>query len=240
MRLLEDLDDDELVALYAVPDRGVRHVRANFVSSLDGAVAIDGRSKALSSDSDSRVFSMVRRLADVVLVGAGTIRDEGYTPLRLSKASRTWRTAAGLAENPTLAIVSSRLDLSASDPVFRSAVRPIVVTHQGSPADRREELAEVAELLVLGESAVDLPAVIDEFRGRGQGQILTEGGPQLLGALTAADLLDELCFTLAPVMAGPGAGRITAGDPSAPRRMRLHSRLVASDDYLFFRYLREA
>ena len=50
------------------------HLRANFVSSLDGAVEIDGQSKALSSDSDSRVFSMIRRLADVVLVGAGTIR----------------------------------------------------------------------------------------------------------------------------------------------------------------------
>jgi riboflavin-specific deaminase-like protein len=241
MRLLDELSDEELIALYEVADRDVPHLRANFVSSLDGAVEIDGQSKALSSDSDSRVFSMIRRLADVVLVGAGTIRDEGYNPLKLSAKAREWRTAAGLAENPTLAVVSSRLELSPVNPVFKSAVRPIVVTHAASPPDRREALAEVAEVLVLGEAEVDLPAVVAELSGRGQKQILSEGGPHLLGALTAADLVDELCLALAPLLAGPGAGRITAGLPSTlTRRMKLETRLVASDDYLFFRYLREA
>ncbi|HEY9335193.1 MAG TPA: pyrimidine reductase family protein [Kribbella sp.] len=241
MRLLDELSDEELIAVYEVADRSVPHLRANFVSSLDGAVEIDGQSKALSSDSDSRVFSMIRRLADVVLVGAGTIRDEGYNPLKLSAKAREWRTAAGLAENPTLAIVSSRLELSPVNPVFSSAVRPIVVTHAAAPPDRREALEEVAEVLVLGEAEVDLPAVVEEFSGRGLQQILSEGGPHLLGALTHADLVDELCLALAPLLAGPGSGRITAGPPSTlTRRMKLSSRLVASDDYLFFRYLREA
>lgn len=241
MRLLDDLTDDDLIAIYEVADRKVPHLRANFVSSLDGAVEIDGKSKALSSDSDSRVFSMIRRLADVVLVGAGTIRDEGYNPLKLSGAARTWREHAGLAENPTLAIVSSRLELSPVNPVFQSAVRPIVVTHAASPPERREALAEVAEVLVLGEAEVDLPAVVQEFAGRGLTQILSEGGPHLLGALTEADLVGELCLALAPLLAGPGAGRITAGARTTlTRRMTLESTLTASDDYLFFRYLREA
>jgi riboflavin-specific deaminase-like protein len=241
MRRVDELSDEELIAAYEVADRAVPHLRANFVSSLDGAVEIDGQSKALSSDSDSRVFSVIRRLADVVLVGAGTIRDEGYNPLKLSAKAREWRTAAGLAENPTLAIVSSRLELSPVNPVFKSAVRPIVVTHANSPDDRREALAEVAEVLVLGEVLVDLQAVVDEFATRGMTQILSEGGPHLLGALTAADLVDELCLALAPLMAGPGASRIIAGAPSTlTRRMRLGSTLSAGDDYLFFRYLREA
>lgn len=241
MRQLDDLTDEELIAVYEVADRSTAHLRSNFVSSLDGAVEIDGQSKALSSDSDSRVFSTIRRLADVVLVGAGTIRDEGYTPLRLSKAAREWRTANGLAENPTLAIVSSRLELSAVNPVFQSAVRPIVVTHAASPVDRREALAEVAEVVVLGEAEVDLRGVVDEFAARGMTQILCEGGPHLLGALTAADLVDELCLALSPLLAGPGAGRITAGAPTTlTRRMKLQSSLSASDDYLFFRYLRDA
>jgi riboflavin biosynthesis pyrimidine reductase len=241
MSRLDDLSDEELIAAYEVADRSTAHLRSNFVSSLDGAVEIDGQSKALSSDSDSRVFSTIRRLADVVLVGAGTIRDEGYTPLRLSKAARGWRTANGLAENPTLAIVSSRLELSAVNPVFQSAVRPIVVTHEASPPDRREALAEVAEVLVLGEAEVDLQGVVDEFAARGMTQILCEGGPHLLGALTAADLVDELCLALSPLLAGPGAGRITAGVPTTlTRRMKLQSTLSASDDYLFFRYLRDA
>jgi riboflavin biosynthesis pyrimidine reductase len=94
---------------------------------------------------------------------------------------------------------------------------------------------------VLGEAEVDLPAVVDEFAGRGMTQILSEGGPHLLGALTIADLVHELCLALAPLLAGPGAGRITAGTPSTlTRRMKLESSLAASDDYLFFRYLREA
>jgi riboflavin biosynthesis pyrimidine reductase len=241
MRPLDELTDEELIAAYEVEDRSVPHLRANFVSSLDGAVEIDGQSKALSSDSDSRVFSVIRRLADVVLVGAGTIRDEGYSPLKLSATARAWRTAAGLAENPTLAIVSSRLELSPVNPVFKSAVRPIVVTHAASPEDRREALAEVAEVLVLGEAEVDLQAVVDEFSARGTTQILSEGGPHLLGALTAADLVQELCLALAPMLAGPGSGRITAGVPSTlTRRMRLGSALSAEDGYLFFRYLREA
>lgn len=241
MRRLDDLSDEELIAAYEVADRTVPHLRANFVSSLDGAVEIDGQSKALSSDSDSRVFSVIRRLADVVLVGAGTIRDEGYNPLKLSAKAREWRTATGLAENPTLAIVSSRLELSPVNPVFKSAVRPIVVTHASSPEDRREALAEVAEVLVLGSTEVDLRAVVDEFAARGMAQILSEGGPHLLGALTAADLVDELCLALAPLVAGPGASRITAGAPSTlTRRMKLESALSAGDDYLFFRYAREA
>ena len=241
MRRLDDLSDEELAALYQPDDRSVPHLRANFVSSLDGAVEIDGQSKALSSDSDSRVFSMIRRLADVVLVGAGTIRDEGYNPLRLSKAAREWRSAAGLAVNPTLAIVSSRLELSPVNPVFQSAVRPLVVTHAASPPDRREALGEVADVLVLGTAEVDLKAMVEELAERGMPQILCEGGPHLLGALTEADLVDELCLALAPLMAGPGAGRITAGAPTTlTRRLRLQSMLSASDDYLFFRYLREA
>lgn len=241
MQLLDELSDDQLIELYEVADRSVPHLRANFVTSLDGAVAIDGLSKALTSDSDSRVFSMIRRLADLVLVGAGTIREEGYNPLKLSGAARSWRLASGLAENPTLAIVSSRLELSPVNPVFKSAVRPIVVTHAASPPDRREALAEVAEVLVVGDAEVDLRAAMDEFSSRGLTQVLSEGGPHLLGSLTAADLVDELSLTLAPLLAGPGAGRITAGVPSTiTRQLVLKSTLAASDDYLFFRYVREA
>jgi riboflavin-specific deaminase-like protein len=241
MRRLEDLSDVELAAVYQPQKRSIRHLRANFVSSLDGAVEIDGQSKALSSDSDSRVFSMIRRLADVVMVGAGTIRDEGYNPLRLSSAAREWRTSAGLAENPTLVIVSSRLELSPVNPIFKSAVKPLIVTHAESPADRREALAEVAEVLVHGTTKVDLRAAVDELAARGLPQILCEGGPHLLGALDEADLVDELCLALAPLLAGPGSGRIIAGPPTPlTRRMKLAAMLSAGDDYLFFRYVRES
>jgi riboflavin biosynthesis pyrimidine reductase len=102
-------------------------------------------------------------------------------------------------------------------------------------------LGEVADLIVLGAGEVDLQAVVDELAAREMPQILCEGGPHLLGALTEADLVDELCLALAPLLAGPGAGRITAGLPTTlTRQMKLRTTLQAEDDYLFFRYTREA
>lgn len=238
---LSELSEAEIIGAYQPEDRSVPHLRANFVSSADGAVEIDGQSKALSSESDSQLFSRIRMLADVVLVGAGTVRDEGYNPLRLGAGRREWRQNHGLAENPTLAIVSSRLDLSPVNPVFQSAVRPLLITHAASPPDRREALGEVADVLVCGEAEVDLDAAVKALAERGLPQILSEGGPHLLGSLTAADLVDELCLSLAPLLAGPGAGRITAGiKATITRRLILHSVLAAPDSYLFLRYLREA
>jgi riboflavin biosynthesis pyrimidine reductase len=138
-------------------------------------------------------------------------------------------------------VVSSRLELSPVNPVFQSAVRPIVVTHSASPPERREALSEVADVLVLGGAEVDLTAVVKELGERGLPQILCEGGPHLLGSLTEVDLVDELCLSLAPLLAGPGSGRMTAGpETTLTRRMRLESLLTAEDGYVFLRYLREA
>ena len=94
-------------------------------------------------------------------------------------------------------------------------------------------------VLVCGEAEVDLGAAVAALAERGLPQILSEGGPHLLGSLTEADLVDEMCLSLAPLLAGPGAGRITAGpDSPAARRLSLKSVLAADDGYLFMRYLR--
>src|SRR5699024_4619528 len=119
-----------------------------------------------------------RRLADVVMVGAGTIRIEGYGGLRLDEDSQRWRTERQLPPHPPLAIVSRDLDLDPTSPVFTDApVRPIVVTHSLAPADRRAALAEVADVLVTGVGAVDLAAARTELADRGLRQVLCEGGP---------------------------------------------------------------
>jgi riboflavin-specific deaminase-like protein len=240
IRQLSDLTEAEVIETYQVEDRSVPHVRSNFVSSVDGAVEIDGQSKSLSGKADQEIFGKLRMLSDVVLVGAGTVRAEGYNPLRLGAKRREWRQANGLPENPTLAIVSSRLDLNPVNPVFADApIRPLVFTHAAAPPDRQEALAEVADVLVCGEAEVDLGAAVAALAERGLPQILSEGGPHLLGSLTEADLVDEMCLSLAPLLAGPGAGRITAGpDSPVARRLSLKSVLAADDGYLFMRYLR--
>jgi riboflavin biosynthesis pyrimidine reductase len=242
MQRLSDLSDAEVIAAYQVEDRSVPHLRSNFVTTLDGAVDIDGKSKALTGPADQEIFGKLRMLSDVVLVGAGTVRIEGYNALRLGAARRTWRVKHGLAENPTLAIVSSRLDLDPKAPFLAEApVRPIVFTHPASPAEARKALAEVADVVVCGHSGVDLHDVVNTLVERGLPQILCEGGPHLQGALTEADVIDEMCLSLAPILAGPGSGRITAGPTATGTRgYVLHTALAGDDGFLFFRYLREA
>ncbi|WBC14776.1 pyrimidine reductase family protein [Micromonospora sp. WMMA1998] len=230
------LTDPQLTALYGRADHP--HLRVNFVASADGAVTLDGYSAGLSGEPDKRVFGLLRMLCDGLLVAAGTLRHEGYRAVRLSAERRAWRRERGLAEFPTLVVVSGSLDLDPAQACFADApVRPLVLTRSGAEAPTG--LTEVADLLRYGDERVDLAAGLAELRRRGLGQVLCEGGPHLFGALTAADLVDELCLTVAPLLAGAGPGRITAGDGSVPRRLPLRHVLAAGDGTLMLRYARD-
>lgn len=232
------LDREELVIRYAVPDRTVAHLRVNFIASLDGAATRAGVSGGLGNADDKLVFDTLRMLTDVIVVGAGTVRAEGYGGIRLEPADAAWRVAAGLGAQPPVAVVSSRLDLAPSHPFFAdAAVRPLVVTHAASPVQRRRDLAEVADVLVCGEDAVDPRRMVAALADRGLNQVLCEGGPHLFGALIEADCVDELCLTVSPVLEGGPAGRISAGAASATRAMSLLHVLTAGD-MLFLRYAR--
>ncbi|MEU4198176.1 pyrimidine reductase family protein [Kribbella sp. NPDC026611] len=235
-----ELTEDELIAAYTVPDRSTTWLRANFVTSLDGAVTLEGLSGGLSSKDDQNMLGRLRMLADVVLVGAGTLRAEGYGGLRLGAKRRTWRADQGWPENPTLAVVSARLELAADSPVFTNApVRAVVITCEAAPADQRKALSEVADVLICGDDAVDLPAAVAALTARGLPQILCEGGPHLLGSLTTANLVDELCLTVSPLLAGPGARRITDGLSSPEARpLALHHILSTDEGFLFLRHTR--
>ncbi|MGO4692066.1 pyrimidine reductase family protein [Glaciibacter sp. 2TAF33] len=232
------LQQADLVELYRVADRAVPWLRVNFISSLDGAATRDGLSGGLGNADDRLVFDTLRLLADVVLVGAGTVRAEGYGGVRAEPADAAWRADRGLAAQPTLAIVSARLDIEPSHPFFtEAAVRPIVVTHAASPAGRRAALAEVADVLVCGTDAVDVRLMRTEFAARGLTQVLCEGGPHLFGALIEADCVDELCLTLSPLLEAGPAGRIARGGVPSTRSMALAHALPAGD-MLFLRYIR--
>jgi riboflavin-specific deaminase-like protein len=225
-----------LIERYRVADRSVPWLRLNFIASLDGAATRDGVSGGLGNEDDRLVFDTLRLLTDVILVGAGTVRAEGYGGVRLPAADAAWRVANGLAAQPPVAIVSSRLDLEPQHPAFSEAsTRPLVLTHAGSPLDRRAALAEVADVLVCGEDAVDPSLLLARLADRGHSQVLCEGGPHLFGALIEADLVDELCLTISPVLEGGRAGRIAAGGAQAARPMTLLHVLTAGDT-LFLRY----
>ncbi|WP_018788474.1 pyrimidine reductase family protein [Micromonospora sp. CNB394] len=239
------LTDPQLTALYCRTTGP--HLRVNFVASADGAVTLDGYSAGLSGEPDKRVFGLLRMLCDGLVVAAGTLRHERYRAVRLSPERRAWRREQGLAEFPTLVVVSGSLDLDPAQAAFADApVRPVVLTH--ADALPPPGLTDVADVVRCGTGRaddsgragrVDLVAGLAELRRRGLNQLLCEGGPHLFGALTAADLVDELCLTVAPLLAGAGPGRITAGDASVPRHLPLRHVLAAADGVLMLRYARD-
>jgi riboflavin biosynthesis pyrimidine reductase len=236
-----DLADADLAALYAYPQRPAgRWLRANFATSADGAATVDGASAGLSSPADRRVFALLRSLADVIVVGAATARTERYAPVRVRELWRHLR--AGRAATPPIAVVSARLDLDPASPLLAGAppdARTIVITTADAPPDRRAALARHADVIVAGESAVDMRAALGALADRGHRRLLAEGGPHMLAQFVADGLLDDLCLTIAPLLAGPAAGRIVAGalSPAGPLRLAL-AHVIEDDGFLLCRYTR--
>ncbi|WP_227000817.1 pyrimidine reductase family protein [Protaetiibacter intestinalis] len=231
----DDLDDD---ALTAELRRADPMLRVNFVSSVDGAATRDGLSGGLGDAADRRYFELLRRAADVVVVGAGTVRAEGYGPLRVAEESAAWRAAHGLPPHPVFAIVSGALDLDPDSRIFVEApVPPIVVTTEGHDTRAFAERAEVVEAGRGGR--IDAAAAVAALHARGLTRILCEGGPHLFGALLAADVVDELCVTVAPSLEAGDARRIAAGELPEPRRLEL-VHVLRSGSTLLLRYRRDA
>ena len=220
---------------YAYPEGGA--VRANMVASVDGAISLDGRSKPISGDSDWFLFGLQRALADVIVVGAGTARTEGYGPGRARPEFAALRERAGQPPAPTLALVTASGKLDPSADYFGGVSRTIVITCGAAPAESLDPVREVADVMVSGDDSVDLGAAIDVLRERGLRRILTEGGPSLLGALASDDLIDEVVATISPTIIGGDARRMVVGAPGAVRSLKLVG-LLEDDGALFTHYRR--
>jgi riboflavin biosynthesis pyrimidine reductase len=213
------------LAAYTDADRPRRPwVLANMVAGIDGSVAVQGRTKEMSSEADRALFHHLRTLADVILVGAKTVRDEHYGPHRPKDGS---------APNP-IAVVTNSLELDLATPFFTEAVaRPIIITSERAPADAVERARAVADVRIVGTDGVDFGAAIDALGG----VVLAEGGPTVLAEIMKVDRLDELCLTIAP-LAGGDPGRIVADSLSGHLvRFALASAQTDGDD-VFLRYVR--
>lgn len=231
--------DVDLATFYSYPHPLHRPwVRVNFVSSVDGAVEINGLTACLGSPPDKRVFDVLRELADVVLVGAGTARAERYGGVVLSAEAQDRRAKRGQAPIPPLAVVSSSAHLDPAGPLFvDTVVPPLILTTSNAPQDRREQLIRSgADVAVVGSGMAEVGQVLHQLESRNLLRVLCEGGPHLLGTLVAAEAVDELCLTVAPCLVGPGAGRIIAG-PWLPEPATLELRsMLAENDVLMLRY----
>lgn len=228
----ENLSDQELIESLAVTRPTLR---VNFVSSIDGSATHAGKSGGLSGPADKRHFELLRRVTDVVMVGAGTVRDEGYGPMRVSDASAAWRVEHGMPEHPVFAIVTGDLDLDPASRIFTEApVRPIVITTAGQ---NTAAFDEVADVIAVGSKHVDLASALGGVRALGHAQVLCEGGPSLFGSFLAADLVDELCLTVSPTLEAGDGPRISHGDTPGARDMKL-GHILRSGDALLLRYVR--
>ena len=236
--------DAELERLYPWPATDT-WVRANMVVTVDGrSEAPGGLTEAISSVDDKRVFARLRSTADVVVVGAGTVRREGYRPLRARAEDRDRRLSRGQTPAARLAIVSRNLDLDPLSDIFQvprqdsDVARPVILCPAAAPADRRESLASLADVVTCGDAEVDLETAIGDLRDRGMTRILCEGGPQLLTALVDAGLVDEFDVSISPMLlAGDGGGMLAPSDrPAQPRSMTLHH-VIAAESMLMLRYV---
>jgi riboflavin biosynthesis pyrimidine reductase len=234
----------ELAALYgneACPTTAADRpwLRANMISSVDGASALSGRSGGLGGPADRMVFTVLRSLADVILVGAGTVRAEHYGPVPPDGVWAGLR--AGKAPTPPIAVVSNSLDLDGCPRLLGSSPPTILITTATAPIDRVAALDGRARIIRAGHDQVNVGEAVTALADLGYRQIVAEGGPKLLGQLAEAGLVDELCLTISPVLAGGTAGRVVASsdEKAATTSLRL-AHILADNGFLMTRYVRPA
>ncbi len=215
-------------------------VTGHMVAGLDGTAAVGGRVGSLSTTPDQALFRSMRQIADVVMVGAETVRREGYGAVRLSEDAQAQRRRQGQSPIPPLAVVSRSLSFDWTAKVFTDApedARTHVITCAAADPRRLAEAEQVATVVVAGEDSVDPAAALQALASMGRRVVLCEGGPTWLGELVAADRLDELCLSISPLMGGDPLPVSVTPPGSGLARFELRG-VLAEDDTLFLRYER--
>ncbi|MCX2932840.1 pyrimidine reductase family protein [Mycobacterium sp. CVI_P3] len=237
------VDEDRLAQLYAYPaDVTGCVVRGNMITSLDGGASTDGTSGGLGEAGDRRLFRVLRELADVIVVGAGTARAENYSGAQMTLTQRSNRQRRGQSEVPPIALVTRSGRLDRDVPVLtRTEVAPLVLTCRDAAADARSRLGGAAEVIACSAAdpaEVDPGTVLTALAERGLPRVLCEGGPTLMGTFIEHGLLDELCLTTAPMLVGGSAPRIVTGAGHVLAKMRRQHLISDAEGYLYGRYTR--
>lgn len=222
-------------ALEPAGDQAV--VTSNMVMSLDGAYSAEGVSGGLSSEADHRLFLANRMLADVILVGAGTVRAEGYRRPSVRPAAAAVRARRGQEPFPRLVITSASLRMGTASTLGSGDGPAPVLAHPRSSDTSRAP--EGFELMAVGDDELDVRELLAALAADGARRITCEGGPGLLGQLAAASLVDEYLLTLSPrLMGGDSVGLLGRSSPEADHEpMRLH-RVMRDGDHLLCSFRR--
>ena len=239
MQKATDLTTSEFAEQLAFPDSARPVVRATFVSTIDGAATVDGRSGVLGGDGDRHLFLLMRKMSDAVVVGARTALIENYK-------------APADDDAPVLVLASRSLDIPV-DYLPVTHPRVLIATCTSAPSDLRRRLTDAGATLVdCGDIDLDPRRLIDELGTRGLRRIDLEGGPRLLASFAAAGAVDELILTTSPTLGLGDAPRIAHGaslplpdqDLPLPDRLPYPMTLVRQfgddDGYLYSLWSRRA
>jgi riboflavin biosynthesis pyrimidine reductase len=210
---------------------------ANMISSLDGATHVDGLSGGLAAPADRVAFRAIRAVADIILVAAGTARSEQYHPISTTTEVARARAARGQPERPRLAIITRHLDLDLDGELFLAPEPPVILTTEHAPPARVRHAEARTTVLQFPGDRVDVRAAVRALGEIGADVVLSEGGPTLIGQLAAADVLDELCLSVSPLIVGGDAARVTDIASTTNRRYEL-ARVLEEDSMLLLRYVR--
>jgi riboflavin biosynthesis pyrimidine reductase len=212
------------------------YVVANMIASADGRATLEGKTRALSSETDRELFLALRTQVDAVMVGTATIGIENYGPMLRSEERRQRRAAAGLEPVPLAVTASRSLELPVATPLFQDPDSRIVVL-TNSDREAPPAAADVTVERIPG-AELDLVAGLGLLRTKyGVRSVLLEGGPTLLGAVATGRALDELFLTLAPAIVGSGGeiALLEGGPTSEATGLELRS-IAREDGFLFLRY----
>jgi riboflavin-specific deaminase-like protein len=211
------------------------YVVLNFATTLDGRAAIEGRSGAIGSETDTEMLQMLRTRVDAVMIGAGTMRAERYGRMVSDPALRAQRERIGLSQDPLAVLVSGRLDLPWDAPLFTDGGGRVLI-FTASEAEPPE--TETPVRVVRHEIGVDIVEALRHLREeRGVRALLCEGGPGLHNQLQATGVADELFLTIAPKLAGGEEPRVIEGDLPQLLEWEL-AWLLEEQGELFARYRR--
>jgi riboflavin-specific deaminase-like protein len=229
----DTLSADEALAGWREEGGGAPRLALNMIASVDGRIAVGGRSAPLSSPADRALFHALRAGADAVMAGATTVRIERYGPIVRSEQTRAWRVSRGLAAQPLAVIVSRSLDLHPLPPLLADEGSRVAVITPSSH-DIQGAAAQVDYV-----RSANLRDGLEQLAARhGVRTIVCEGGPTLNGSLVAESLVDDLFLSIAPLLVGdtPDGGALLHGAaPAAPRPLEL-AMLLRCESQLFARY----
>ena len=214
---VENVDSVEIYAAdKRVPAAGRPWVMANMISSIDGAVEIDGLSGGLGGPADKAIFSAIRGVADVIIAGAGTVIAENYRRPQTSERIQQLRVDRGQSPLPRIAIVSNSWQIDPTHRAFDKDARPLAIAPRRAPADAMAAIEPVADIVYAGDDHVDLPDALSALHTLGANVVLVEGGPMLNAAFVAEDLLDEFCLSFSPMLAGGNGDRVVGATDKSP------------------------